>query len=303
MDIQQVGLWTSTLDSVPVAKLGDVAAQLDDQGWNSLWFGEAYGREAFTTAHLLLEKSRRLHVGTGIASIYARDALATAAAARTLHAAYRGRFILGLGVSHAPLVERLRGHHYGRPVAAMKSYLDAIDDSMALVADEQELPDTVIAALGPRMLALARDQAQGAHPYLVTPEHTAQARDTLNQGLEPGTTEPLLIVEQAAVVDRSVDHDANAWQERAHDHLNIYTGLPNYRASWIRQGFIEEDFVRGGSKKLKSALVSHGLDATLERIEEHLAAGASSVVVQVLGAERSQPPLTDWALLSQAIQS
>ena len=157
-------------------------AELDELGYGALWFGEAYGREAFVAAGLHLAASRRMVVATGIASIYGRDAVAANAASRTLCAAYPGRFLLGLGVSHAPLVERMRGHSYGKPVTAMREYLDAMDAAPYLAADGQEPAPRVLAALGPKMLELSRDRAQGAHPYLVTPRaHGAGAR-----GARPG---------------------------------------------------------------------------------------------------------------------
>ena len=195
--------------------------------------------------------------------------------------------MLGLGVSHAPLVERMRGHAYGRPLAAMREYLDAIDAAPYAAAGGQTPPPRVLAALGPRMLELARDRAQGAHPYLVTPEHTAQAREVLGDG-------PLLAVEQAVVLT----DDEDDWRRRAHAHLEIYTGLPNYRASWVRQGFTEEDFPRGGSERLKAAMVARGRDAAVERVQAHLAAGATHVCVQVLGADIAVAPQQDWAALA-----
>lgn len=290
----RVGLWTTALDALDVPAARDMVAELDEQGWASLWFGEAYGREAFTAAAVYLAASSKMSVGTGIASIYARDAMATAGAARTLAAAFPGRFLLGLGVSHAPLVERMRGHDYGRPMAAMTSYLDAVDQAPYLVAGNVEAPPRVLAALGPRMLGLARDRAQGAHPYLTTPDHTAQARAVLGGTAENG---PLLVVEQAAVVG----DDEDGWRSRAHAHLEVYTGLPNYRASWERQGFTADDAVRGGSDRLKSAMVTRGLEGTAARVREHLHAGATSVVVQVLGSGVTDVPRTDWARLGEAL--
>ena len=288
-DLGTVGLWTAALDSLPVPAARDTVAALDERGWGALWFGEAYGREAFTAAQLYLAASRRMVVATGIASIYGRDAMAANAAGRTLAAAYPGRFVLGLGVSHAPLVERMRGHAYGRPLAAMGEYLDAMDAARSLATDGPP-PPRVLAALGPRMLGLARDRAQGAHPYLVTPEHTASARAALGDG-------PLLAVEQAVVVGG----DEDEWRRRAHGHLEIYTGLTNYRASWTRQGFTDADYVRGGSGRLKAAMVTRGLPAAATRVREHLAAGASHVCLQVLGADPTDVPTADWELLAEAV--
>ena len=285
-----VGIWTVTLDALEVPAAREAVAQIEAQGWGSLWFGEAYGREAFTAAQLYLGAASRLAVGTGIANIYGRDAVAASAAARTLNAAFPGRFVLGLGVSHAPLVERMRGHSYGKPLAAMREYLDALDAAPYLVAGDAALPPRVLAALGPRMLELARERADGAHPYLVTPEHTAFARELLGP-------DKLLIVEQAAVLPE----DPDVWRERAHAHLEIYTGLANYRNSWLRQGFSEEDAVRGGSERLKRALVARGLAETSQRVHEHHQAGATTVLVQVLGAHAAQVPMDDWARLAEAL--
>jgi len=288
----RVGIWTSTLDALEVPAARDAVGELDEQGWGSLWFGEAYGREAFSAAALCLAASSRIVVGTGIASIYARDAMARAS--RTLAAAFPDRFVLGLGVSHAPMVERMRGHEYGRPVAAMSTYLDAVDAAPYMVAGAAAPPPRVLAALGPRMLGLARDRAQGAHPYLTTPGHTAQARTALGGTAEDG---PLLVVEQAAVLS----DDVETWRSRAHAHLESYTGLPNYRASWLRQGLGEDDAVRGGSDRLKTAMVSRGLDGTAARVREHLDAGATTVVVQVLGEHAFDVPRADWARLAGAL--
>ena len=290
MMLGRVGIWTAALDALDVAAARDAVAALDAQGWGALWFGEAYGREAFTAAQLYLSASERLVVATGIASIYGRDAVAANAAARTLEAAFPGRFVLGLGVSHAPLVERMRGHRYDRPLAAMAGYLDAMDAAPYAVAGGQPAPPRLLAALGPKMLELARDRAQGAHPYLVTPEHTARAREVLGEG-------PVLAVEQAVVLADDIDQ----WRRRAHWHLEIYTGLPNYRASWVRQGFGEPDFGRGGSDRLKDAMVVRGIEAIRRRVQEHLDAGASHVCLQVLGADALDVPQDDWAELAQAV--
>lgn len=285
-----VGLWTGALDALPLAAALEQVAELDEQGWGALWFGEAYGREAFTAAALYLGASRRMAIATGILNIHARDAMATAAAARTLGAAFDGRFVLGLGVSHRPLVERLRGHEYGPPLTAMRSYLEALAGATYAVAGAEPMPTTVLAALGPKMLALAGEQADGAHPYLVTPEHTAQARAILGP-------DKVLAVEQAVVLDDDVDQ----WRRRAHWHLEIYTGLPNYRLSWQRLGFGEADWVRGGSDRLKEALVTRGIEAARARVRAHLDAGASHVCVQVLGADAVDVPVLDWRRLAPAL--
>jgi probable F420-dependent oxidoreductase len=294
----RIGLWTGSLEGLTPAAIPDVLGELDDQGWGSLWFGEAVGREAFTAAQLYLGATRRMAIGTGIANIYGRDASAAGAAARTIKAMHPGRFVLGLGVSHAPLVERHRGHHYGRPLSAMREYLDALDRTQPMAAGEDTMPPVVLAALGPRMLELSRDRTAGAHPYLTLPEHTARAREILGGTADDG---PALVVEHAAVVAEGVDDDDEVWRSRAHDHLNVYTGLPNYRNSWTRQGFDESDYVRGGSDRLKHAMVTRGVEATRARVQEHLDAGASNVLVQVLGENVLAPPVEDWRIAAEAL--
>jgi probable F420-dependent oxidoreductase len=267
------GLWTASLESLSVGEAQKAASELDQAGWGSLWFGEAYGWEAFTAAAMLLDATDRMVVGTGIASIYARGPMAMAAAARNLAARYPGRFLLGVGVSHRPLVERDRGEKYQPPLSAIASYLERMGTAPYMAADA-ELPPVVVAALGPKMLDLSRDRAAGAHPYLVTPEHTALARQRLGAG-------PLLIVEQAVVVGA----DGEESRRRAHEHLSVYTGLPNYRNSWLRLGFDESDFIRGGSERLADALVATGeIDAVVTRVRAHLDAGADHVLVQALGS-------------------
>ena len=291
LDLGTVGIWTAALDALPVGQAQEAVAELDEVGYGALWFGEAYGREALTAAQLYLSASSRMVVATGIASIYGRDAVNANAASRTLHAAFPDRFLLGLGVSHAPLVERMRGHSYGKPLAAMREYLDAMDGAPYVVADGSEPAPRVLAALGPKMLELARERAQGAHPYLVTPAHTATAREVLGDG-------PLLAVEQAVVLTR----DRDAFLAAAHAHLEIYTGLPNYRASWVREGFDESDVVRGGSERLKDALVVMGdEDDVVRRVREHLDAGATHVCLQVLGANAFEVARDDWRRLAPAV--
>lgn len=284
----RIGLWTTALDALPISQAREQVAELDEQGWGALWFGEAYGREALTAAGLYLGATRRMAVATGIAGIYARDAVATSSGARTLAAMHPGRFLLGLGVSHAPLVERMRGHSYGKPVTAMREYLRAMDEAPYAVAGDEPPAPRVLAALGPKMLELARDRAHGAHPYLVTPDHTAQARQLLGPGA-------VLAVEQAVVLDEA------AWQGRAHWHLEIYTGLPNYRESWRRQGFEKDDWVRGGSERLKDAMVACGEQGARDRVQQHLDAGASHVCVQVLGADPFDVPVEDWRRLAPVL--
>jgi alkanesulfonate monooxygenase SsuD/methylene tetrahydromethanopterin reductase-like flavin-dependent oxidoreductase (luciferase family) len=265
----RTGIWTAALEALPGPAAQEVAAEVEELGYGSLWFGEAYGRESFSTAQALLAATGRMVVGTGIANIYGRGAMTANGAA---------------------LVERDRKETYRPPVQAMTDYLDALDSAPYFGADPVR-PPIVLAALGPRMLSVARDRTAGAHPYLVTPVHTASARETLG-------TQPLLVVEQAVVLDQ----DREESRRRAHGHLVIYTGLPNYRNNWLRQGFTEEDLVKGGSDRLADALVVQG-DATavVARVQEHLDAGADHVLLQVLGSDLAQLPAVEWRELAPAV--
>lgn len=284
-----VGLWTTSLEALSAREGADVVADVERLGYTGLWFPEAWGREALTSAALLLSATTTLTVATGIASIWGRDAVAAAAATKTLNAAYDDRFLLGLGVSHRPLVERLRGHEYATPVAAMRAYLTAMDAAPMFAPEGGRSYGRVVAALGPRMLALGAELADGVHTYLVTPEHTAGARDIVGPSF--------LAVEQAVVLDESREE----FLRRAHAHLEIYTGLDNYRASWRRAGFDESDFVRGGSERLCDAMVVHGDEAKIAaRVDEHRAAGADHVCLQVLGADTGAP-IDEWRRLAPAV--
>jgi probable F420-dependent oxidoreductase len=276
----RVGIWTGSLDTVSPAAAGQIAAELEAQGWGTLWFGEAYGREAFTQAGLLLAATERMRVATGIA------------ASRTLAAAHGGRFVLGLGVSHRPLVERVRGGSYAKPVGAMREYLTAMAGATFSAAEADEpRPPVLVAALGPRMLEVTRELADGSHPYLVTPAQTAEVRAALGP-------DKIVAVEMGAVLTS----DRETALRRAHAHLDIYTGLPNYRNNWLRGGFDEKDLVRGGSDRLAEALIAWGDEAAiLSRVREHLAAGADHVCVQVLMESRLDVPTDPWRELAPAL--
>jgi probable F420-dependent oxidoreductase len=279
-----------SLDSQSPARTVEIARDIESMGYRALWVPEAMGRESFTNAAMLLAGTRSLVVATGIANIWARDAVASASAAKTLTAAYDERFVLGLGVSHEPLVQRLRGHQYETPYQVMRDYLLAMDRAPMMASEGSVTPSRVIAALGPKMLELSATQANGAHPYLVMPAHTAQARALVG--------DQFLGVEQSVVLGQ----DREEFLRRAHEHLNFYTGLPNYQNSWKRQGFSDDDFVRGGSERLCDALVVHGDEATvLARVQEHLDAGADHVCLQVLGSEFGDVPLDEWRQLAPVV--
>src|SRR6266404_2766915 len=179
MQLGATGIWTTKLDNFPAAQTQEAVAELEELGFGALWFGEATGREALANAGLLLAGTKRIVIATGIANIYGRDPVTMAAAQKTLAEAYPNRFLLGLGVSHIPLVEQLRGHRYEKPVATMRAYLDAMDNAPYHVLAPISKSPRVLAALGPKMLQLSAERANGAHPYNTTPQHTAQARELL----------------------------------------------------------------------------------------------------------------------------
>jgi len=285
-----VGIWTSTHESLEPSRSGEVAHELEELGYAAMWIPEAWGRESFTSSTLLLEATSSIVIATGIANIWARDAVTAANAARTLNAAFNDRFVLGLGVSHEPLVQRLRGHDYAKPLEVMRDYLTALRAAPMFAQEGGHEFATVIAALGPRMLELGATLADGVHPYLVTPEHTALARERVG--------DKFVGVEQAVVLGGSRE----VFLERAHRHLEIYTGLPNYTNNWRRLGLRDEDFVRGGSDRLCDVMVVHGDEAAVQRrVEEHRAAGADHVCLQVLGADLATVPLEEWRLLAPVV--
>jgi probable F420-dependent oxidoreductase len=245
------------------------------------------GREAFCASAWLLANTSTLIVATGIANIYARDPLSAAAAQKGLNEQSGGRFLLGLGVSHIPLVEGVRQHQYGKPVATMRAYLRAMAESPYESLPPAAPPQTVLAALGPQMLKLSAELADGAHPYNVTPEHTREARALLGAG-------KLLCVEQAAILERN---PAKA-RATARKFLAVYLGLSNYLNNWRRLGFTDADFAGGGSDRLIDAVIAWGDEQAIRaRIDAHWHAGADHVCVQAVG-ETAQPDLNLLGLLA-----
>lgn len=269
----------------------EAAAELEQLGFGAIWCGEATGREAFTQASLLLASTKRIVIATGIANIYARDPFAMAGGQKTLAEAYPERFVLGLGVSHVPLVEQLRGHRYEKPVGTMRAYLDAMDQAPYESVPPAGKPIRILAALGPKMLELAAQRADGAHPYNVNPEHTAEARRILGPS-------PYLCPEQAVVPETN----PTKAREIARQFLAVYLTLPNYTNNFLRSGFKESDIRNGGSDRLIDSIVAWGsLNAVRDRIRAHQAAGADHVCIQVLTASPKGLPLAEWRELASAL--
>jgi probable F420-dependent oxidoreductase len=274
MQLGRTGVWFFT-DALAAREAATFAQRVEALGYSALWIPEAVGREPFAHASWLLANTQRLVLATGIANIYARDAVTSRQGQLTLAEQSGGRFLLGLGVSHAPMVERVRGHKYATPLATMRSYLEKLRAAPYVGPRPPEEPPTLIAALGPRMLALARELAQGAHPYLVPPEHTARAREILGKG-------PWLCTEQKVLLVR----DASKARDLARKAVAIYLGLPNYRNNLLRLGYRETDFDAGGSDRLIDALVAWGDEQALrKRVQAHLDAGADHVCIQPVHPE------------------
>jgi len=253
-----VGIW-QFFDGVPIGVVRETAAEVEELGFDALWFGEYAGREAFTQAALLLAATSKLVVATGIARFDQRSPLAAEGAIRALGEAHPGRFIAGIG-----------GHRPGtRPLAAIRDYLDGMDAAeLPGLPQPSPRPRRLLAALGPKFLDLSAERADGAHPYFVPPEHTALARERLGPG-------KYLAVEQAVVLDGSA--------EVAREHVGTYVKLaPHHRSNLRRLGFTDEDLADGGSARLVDALVATGEQAAADRIRAHLDAGADHVCVQVL---------------------
>lgn len=287
----RVGVWTFALDRLPVERAREAVAEIEDLGFPALWIPEGLGsKEALSHAALLLGAGRRIVVATGIASIWARDPVAMAGGARNLQDAFRGRFVLGIGVSHRTSVDRRGAARYERPCARMRAYLDAMDAARYPAPGVAD-PPRVLAALGPRMLRLAAERSAGAHPYFVPVEHTALARETLGPG-------PLLAPEQAVVLER----DPAAAREIARAYMVHYLKLENYSRNLLRLGWREEDLGGGASDRLVDAIVAWGDAGRIAgRVREHLDAGADHVCVQVLGRDPSDVGLASLRELAPAL--
>jgi probable F420-dependent oxidoreductase len=289
MELGRIGIWTTTLDAQPAAKAQEAARELEQLGYAAIWFGESVRREAFSNAGILLAGTRRIAIATGIANIYARDALTMSAGQKTLAEAYPGRFLLGIGVSHQPNVEEVRGHTYGKPVATMRAYLEAMSKAPYQSVEPHEKPMTVLAALGPNMLKLAAERTDGAHPYFVPVEHTRQARAILGP-------DAVLAPEQAVVLET----DPGRARAIARRHTQTYLRLPNYTNNLRRLGYTEEDLAGSGTDRLVDDIVAWGdLEAVTARVRAHLEAGANHVCIQVLADDLRALPMDGWKMLAQ----
>ncbi|MEO8632666.1 MAG: TIGR03620 family F420-dependent LLM class oxidoreductase [Chloroflexota bacterium] len=280
----RVGAWTFDIERLSATAARDYVRELEHLGVRTLWIPESLGsKEVFAHAGLLLAATERLIIATGIANMWARDATAMANGNRALAEAYPGRFLLGIGVSHAPVV-KMRGASYDKPVESMTSYLDAMDKAPYTGPPPSEPPGRVLAALGPRMLRLAGQRTIGAHPYFVPIEHTLRARKELGAG-------PLLAVEQAAVLSS----DPVVARAAARRHMKRYLALDNYANNLRRLGWSDADLGGEGSDALLDAIVAWGDAGEIRaRVDKHVASGADHVCIQMLRADINAHPLAEW---------
>ena len=279
-------------DAHPTSEVQQACVEIESLGYSAVWLPEAVGRDPFVAAATCLSATERLVLATGIANIYARDPMTMAACQLTLAEAYPERFLLGLGVSHHHLVERLRKHDYSKPLSYMRQYLTAMDGAMFAAVGPAENPGRVLAALGPKMLETAATQASGAHPYFTTPDHTASARQIMGPG-------PLLAPEQMVVVET----DPSVARAIARAGMSVYLRAPNYQRALLGLGFDESDWAdpKAASDRLVDAIVAWGTPEQIrDRVEEHHAAGANHVCVQVLRAD-TELPLEEWRALADVL--
>jgi probable F420-dependent oxidoreductase len=287
-----VGIWTAAFDAHPSAAAQAAAVELEGFGYRTLWLNEATGRDPFVMAGLLLSATSTLTVALGIANIYARDAMTTAAAQKTLAEAYPDRFLLGLGVSSPVLVEKVRGHDYGKPLSYMREYLEAMDRAPFNAVGPSDPPQRVLAALGPKMLELAATRANGAHPYLTTPEHTRRARELIGDGVVLAP-EQMVVLETDPSVARAIGRSA----------ISFYLRAPGYLANLRTLGFDDDDWAdpKAPSDRLVDRIVAWGdTAAAVARVGEHHDAGADHVAVQVLCGDRAIP-IEQWRELAAAL--
>lgn len=268
MDTGKLGVWYF-FDGVSSAEAATAAKRMETLGYGTLWLPETVGKSPFVLASWLLANTTTLNLATGIVNIYHREPGVTMAAQKSLAEQSGGRFLLGMGVSHKPLVEGVRGLEYGPPVATMRTYLEQMAAAPYTAVEPAEAPPTVIAALGPKMLELAAKATSGAHPYFTSPDHTRMAREILGP-------EPMLCVEQKVILET----DASKARDAARPVAKIYNRLPNYRNNWLRMGLSEDDVDNLSDRFIDSTFAWGSAETIQARIQEHMDAGATHVCIQ-----------------------
>lgn len=290
MRIDRLAVWLNTIGYTS-AQIVAFARRLEGWGYGTLWINDGMGSDPMVLAAKILASTERLQVALGVANIHSRDATTMLGGQMGLNEQWGGRFLLGMGVSHPFIVEGMRGGTYGKPLASMRAFLEAMRAIQYAGPSPAEKPVTVIAALGPKMLELARDLADGAHPFATTPEHTAMARGILGPG-------KLLLVEQKVLLET----DPAIARPIGRGLASGLSSIPNYRRSMERMGFGEADFADGGSDKLADALLAWGDVAAIRaRIDAHFAAGADQVAVQVMPKGGALMTAEDERVLAELI--
>ena len=292
MNLGRIGLWAADFDLQPMAKAQEAIAQVEEMGYGAVWVPEAVIREPFASTALLLSATKKMVLATGIASLHARTAQTMQAAWKTLTEAFPDRFLLGIGVSHAPMVQGVHKGNYDKPYSTMVEYLDAMDNGIFFAAAPTTAPQRVLAALGPKMLKLAAERGAGAHPYFTPVEHTAFARETMGANA--------LLAPELAVV---LETDATKAREIARKYMTTYTRLPNYTNNLKRFGFTEEEITHQ-EDRLVDAIVAWGsIDNVTAAVKRHLEAGADHVCIQVLTDKPGTLPMREWQELADATRS
>lgn len=280
MDIGKIGIWFF-LDAMTGPDSAEFAKKVEKSGYRALWIPEAIGREPFAHAAYLLSHTERLNIATGIANIYARDPMTMSAASKTVAEQSGGRFMLGIGVSHKPLVTNLRGHSYDKPYSYMKEYLPKLKGAMYGAPQPKEPVPIVLAALHPKMLTLSATEANGTHTYFVPPEHTAKARAQIGP-------KAMICAAQAVILET----DATKARTAARGYMKTYVPrLPNYTNNLKALGWADKEFENGCSDKLVDAIVAWGTeDKIRERIDAHLKAGATHVCILPIRSDNALLP-------------
>jgi probable F420-dependent oxidoreductase len=280
MDIGKVGIWFF-LDAMTAAESVEFARKAEKLGYGAMWIPEAVGREPFAHAGYLAAHTERIVFATGIANIWARDPITMSAASKTVADVSGGRFLLGIGVSHKPLVSNLRGHSYDKPYSYMREYLPKIKSALYRAPMPKEPVPIVIAALHPKMLQLAATETDGTHTYFVPPEHTAKARAAIGP-------KPWICAAQAIILET----DAAKARAAARTYMKTYVPrLPNYTNNLKALGWKDEEFANGCSDKLVDAIVAWGTEDQIRaRIDAHLKAGATHVCILPLRVDNESLP-------------
>lgn len=285
MKLAGVGIWSSQLRYGDLGQSAEAAAELEELGFEALWIPDV-GGPIFDSIGNLLRATTKTVVATGILNLWMHEPADVAAQYTSLTESHGDRLLLGIGVSHAPLIDAGNPGRYRKPLAATKAFLDGLDEASHTVPVEAR----VLAALGPKMLQLSATRANGSHPYLVTPQFTAQAREALGDG-------PLLLPEQTAILTTDVDHARSIGTE----WLRSYLQLPNYANNLLRSGFTQDD-LDSVSDRLFDAIIAWGdEEAIARRVTEHRAAGADHVCLQVLDTDPKAYPRDQWRKIAAAV--